>query len=96
MESLETFCWAAAGFVMGEAVACYISLRQNGWQPDCWRLPLYWAVVAILALCAGGFAVALEIETKKQALFAGLACPYVIQRFLSAQIVPSHRTRGRK
>jgi hypothetical protein len=95
MQSLETFCWAASAFVVGEAVACYLSLRQIGCMPKCWSSPIYWAVVVVVALGAGGFAVAMEMETKKHAFFAGLACPFIIHRFLSEQGTPTHRGRRR-
>jgi hypothetical protein len=85
MQPLQTFVWASSALLLGEAVQAYLSMRQAGRVAKCWRRPWFWLLVLFVALGAGGFAVAMEVQTKINAMFVGLACPFIIHRFLDEQ-----------
>ena len=85
MQPLQTFAWASSALLLGEAVQAYLSLRQAGRVAKCWSMPAFWILVVLVAAGAGGFAVAMEVQTKINAMFVGLACPFIIHRFLDEQ-----------
>jgi hypothetical protein len=85
MPPLETFGWASCALLLGEFVQLYLSMREAGRLAKCWSLPWYWLVLLVVAAGAGGFAVAMDVQTRINAMFVGLACPFIIRRFLEEQ-----------
>lgn len=75
----EQFLWGFLGSLTAEVVRIHGYLSTSGRLPLRYRRPLFWGARLLLALTAGGLAVAYDIETPVLALHVGAATPLIVQ-----------------
>lgn len=73
------FLWGFVGSLAVEIVKIHFVLGTSRRVPLRYSRPLYWIARLLLALTAGGLAVAYDIETPVLALHVGAATPLIVQ-----------------
>jgi hypothetical protein len=75
----EQFLWGFVGSLTVEVVRIHGYLSTAGRLPLRYRRPMFWVVRLLLAMTAGGLAIAYGIETPVLALHVGAATPLIVQ-----------------
>jgi len=76
---LQQFLWGFIGSVAVEIVKIHFVLGASRRLPLRYSKPSYWIARLLLALTAGGLAVAYDIKTPVLALHVGAATPLIVQ-----------------
>lgn len=76
---LQQFLWGFVGSVAVEVVKIHLVLGTSRRLPLRYSKPLYWIARLLLAVTAGGLAVAYDIKTPVLALHVGAATPLIVQ-----------------
>lgn len=76
---LQQFLWGFVGSLAVEVVRIHLVLGESRRLPLRYSKPQYWIVRLLLALTAGGLAVAYDIKTPVLALHVGAATPLIVQ-----------------
>ena len=79
MTILQQFLWGFVGSLAVEIVKIHFVLGASRRVPLRYTNPVYWIARLLLALTAGGLAVAYGIETPVLALHVGAATPLIVQ-----------------
>ena len=79
MTILQQFLWGFVGSLAVEIVKLHFVLGTSRRVPLRYSRPIYWIARVLLALTAGGLAVAYAIETPVLALHVGAATPLIVQ-----------------
>lgn len=84
MTAMQTFLWGFAGSIAVEIVAVNRFLSgERSYIPKRYRSPLFWFWRFMLALVAGGLAVAYGIQTPVLAANIGASAPLILQALAS-------------
>jgi len=75
----QQFLWGFLGSLAVEIVQIHCLLDTSRRLPLRYTRPIYWLARLLLALTAGGLAVAYDIETPVLALHVGAATPLIVQ-----------------
>jgi len=76
---LQQFLWGFMGSLAVEIVQIHCLLDTSRKLPLRYTKPIYWIARLLLALTAGGLAVAYDIDTPVLALHVGAATPLIVQ-----------------
>lgn len=76
---LQQFLWGFVGSLAVEIVKIHLVLGASRRLPLRYSKPEYWIARFLLALTAGGLAVAYDIKTPVLALHVGAATPLIVQ-----------------
>jgi hypothetical protein len=76
---LQQFLWGFLGSLAVEVVQIHCLLDTSRKLPLRYSKPIYWIARLLLALTAGGLAVAYDIKTPVLALHVGAATPLIVQ-----------------
>jgi hypothetical protein len=76
---LQQFLWGFVGSVAVEVVKIHFVLGTSRRLPLRYRKPRYWIARLLLAVTAGGLAVAYDIKSPVLALHVGAATPLIVQ-----------------
>lgn len=76
---LQQFLWGFVGSLAVEIVQIHCLLDTSRKLPLRYRKPIYWIARLLLAVTAGGLAVAYDIKTPVLALHVGAATPLIVQ-----------------
>jgi hypothetical protein len=76
---LQQFLWGFMGSLAVEIVKIHYLLGTSRKLPLRYTRPIYWIARLLLALTAGGLAVAYDIKTPVLALHVGAATPLIVQ-----------------
>jgi hypothetical protein len=76
---LQQFLWGFVGSLSVEIVKIHFVLGESRRLPPRYSKPSYWIARLLLALTAGGLAVAYDIKTPVLALHVGAATPLIVQ-----------------
>ena len=76
---LQQFLWGFLGSLAVEIVQIHCLLDTSRRLPLRYTKPIYWLARFLLALTAGGLAVAYDIKTPVLALHVGAATPLIVQ-----------------
>jgi hypothetical protein len=79
VSNLQQFLWGFLGSLAVEIVQIHCLLDTSRKLPLRYSRPIYWIARLLLALTAGGLAVAYDIETPVLALHVGAATPLIVQ-----------------
>ena len=79
MWALQQFLWGFLGSLAVEIVQIHCLLGASRRLPSRYSKPIYWIARLLLALTAGGLAVAYDIKTPVLALHVGAATPLIVQ-----------------
>lgn len=79
MPVLQQFLWGFVGSLAVEIVKIHLLLEASRRLPLRYLKPVFWIARLLLALTAGGLAVAYDIETPVLALHVGAATPLIVQ-----------------
>lgn len=79
MTVLQQFLWGFVGSLAVEIVKIHLLLGASRRLPLRYLKPVFWIARVLLALTAGGLAVAYDIETPVLALHVGAATPLIVQ-----------------
>lgn len=79
MTVLQQFLWGFVGSLSVEIVKIHLLLGASRRLPLRYLKPVFWIARLLLALTAGGLAVAYDIETPVLALHVGAATPLIVQ-----------------
>lgn len=102
MSILQQFLWGFLGSLAVEIVQIHCLLDASRKLPLRYTRPIYWIARLLLALTAGGLAVAYDIKTPVLALHVGAATPLIVQALaqnlgnLLAPNLPSEDRRTRR
>lgn len=76
---LQQFLWGFMGSAAVEIVQIYFLLGASRKLPLRYSKPTYWIARLLLALTAGGLAVAYDIKTPVLAIHVGAATPLIVR-----------------
>ena len=76
---LQQFLWGFMGSLSVEIVQIHGLLGTSRKLPRRYNRPVYWIARVLLAMTAGGLAVAYDIKTPVLALHVGAATPLIVQ-----------------
>ena len=76
---LQQFLWGFVGSLAVEIVQIHCLLDTSRKLPLRYTKPIYWIARLLLAVTAGGLAVAYDIKTPVLALHVGAATPLIVQ-----------------
>jgi hypothetical protein len=76
---LQQFAWGFVGSLAVEVVQIHCLLGRSRKLPLRYSKPVYWISRLLLAMTAGGLAVAYDIKTPVLALHVGAATPLIVQ-----------------
>jgi hypothetical protein len=76
---LQQFLWGFVGSLAVEIVKIHFVLGASRRLPLRYSKPMFWIARFLLAVTAGGLAVAYDIETPVLALHVGAATPLIVQ-----------------
>jgi len=79
MSPLEVFAWGFGGSIAVEIVTLFNALHQRPQLPARYHSLAFWVVRLLVAVVAGGLALAYEIQTPILAINVGAATPLIIQ-----------------
>jgi hypothetical protein len=80
MLPVEIFAWGFSGSLAVEIVSIYGYLSKDSNKlPDRYKKVLFWFIRLLLAIVAGGLAMAYKIENPILAINIGAATPLIIQ-----------------
>lgn len=80
MDPIETFLWGVGGSVAVEAVSLYnYTNSRSGLLPKRYKRVAFWMVRMLLAIVAGGLALAYAVQTPIVAIHIGAATPLILQ-----------------
>lgn len=79
MTVLQQFLWGFVGSLAVEIVKIHLLLGASRRLPLRYLKPVFWIARLLLAVTAGGLAVAYGIETPVLALHVGAATPLIVQ-----------------
>jgi hypothetical protein len=79
MTPLEIFLWGAGGSASIEVVSIYQIFETEKKLPPKYSSFVYWLVRLLLAVIAGGLALAYDIDTPLLAANIGAATPLILQ-----------------
>lgn len=79
MTILQQFLWGFVGSLAVEIVKIHFVLGASRRLPLRYSKPMFWIARLLLAVTAGGLAVAYDIKTPVLALHVGAATPLIVQ-----------------
>lgn len=92
MSLLETFIWGFSGSVAVEIANIYqVFQEENSKMPSRYKSGLFWFVRLILAIIAGGLALAYKIDNPILAANIGASAPLILQALSQGVRPPNYQ-----